>query len=356
MSLTGPQFRTAEGVDQMAQNAIDRLRAVPGVEVASATCCVPLQGGYGLPFRVSGRPLDNGPFHGGAGWNTVMPGYFDVFRIPVKKGRTFATTDRAASTPVVVINEAFARQFFQGQEALGQRITIGKGVMREFATEQEREIIGIVGDSRDGGLNSDPQPLMFIPQAQVPDAANALNVGLSPMAWVIRTRTDPSAQSAAIQESLRQTTGLPVSQVQSMNEVVSLSTSRQRFNMWLMTVFGSVAMLLAAIGIYGLMAYSVSQRKQEIGIRLALGAQLSAVRRMVIRQGMLLALAGTVVGLAAAFGLARFVAGFLFQTGQRDPVVFISVPVVLLIVALVAVWIPAVRASAVDPVKALHES
>jgi len=284
----------------------------------------------------------------------VSPGYFEIFRIPVRKGRSFATTDRAASTPVVVVNEAFTRQFFQGQEAIGQRLTIGKGVMREFATEQEREIIGIVGDSRDGGLNADPQPLMFIPQAQVPDAANALNVSLSPIAWVVRTRADPAEFSTAIQDSLRQTTGLPVSQVQSMNDVVSLSTSRQRFNMWLMTVFGATAMLLAAIGIYGVMAYSVSQRKQEMAIRLALGAQLTAVRRMVIRQGMLLALAGTVIGLAASLGLARFMADFLFQTGQRDPAVFTTVPIVLMLVALAAVWIPAVRASRVDPAKALQ--
>jgi ABC-type antimicrobial peptide transport system permease subunit len=228
--------------------------------------------------------------------------------------------------------------------------------MREFATEQEREIVGIIGDSRDGGLNADPQPIMFIPQAQVPDAANALNVSLSPIAWVVRTRTDPSGLSTAIQDSLRQTTGLPVSQVQSMNDVVSVSTSRSRFNMWLMTVFGAVAMLLAAIGIYGLMAYSVSQRKQEIGIRLALGAQLSAVRRMVIRQGMILAAVGTVIGLAASFGLTRFVANFLFQTQQRDAMVFTGVPLTLLLVALVAVWVPAIRASGVDPVKALHEN
>jgi hypothetical protein len=140
-----------------------------------------------LPFRVTGRPLENGPFHGGAAWMTVSPGYFEVFRIPVKKGRSFDETDRAASTPVVIVNEAFARQFFPGQEPMGQRMTIGKGVMREFAAESEREIIGIVGDSRDGGLNSNPNPSMFIPQAQVPDAANALNVKLSAMAWVVRT-------------------------------------------------------------------------------------------------------------------------------------------------------------------------
>jgi predicted permease len=354
MSLAGPEFQSSEGVAQLVRNGVEALRAVPGVELVSATCCVPLQGGYGLPFRVSGRPLDAGPFHGGAGWMSVSPGYFEVFRIPVRKGRSFTDTDDSAGPSSVVVNEAFVRQFFQGQEPIGQRLTIGKGVMREFADEPEREIVGVVGDSRDAGLNADPQPIMFIPQAQVPDAANALNVRLTPMAWVVRTRTDPAGFSTAIQDALRQATGLPVSQVRSMNEVVSLSTSRQRFNMWLMTVFGGAAMLLAAIGIYGLMAYSVAQRRQEIGIRLALGAELSAVRRMVIRQGMTLAIIGTVVGLGASFALARFLTDFLFQTGKWDPVVFSGVPVALLFVALIAVWIPAARASTVDPVRALR--
>ena len=140
--------------------------------------------------------------------------------------------------------------------------------MREFAAETERQIIGVVADSRDGALNQNPGPRMFVPQSQLPDLANALNVRLTPIAWVVRTKADPLALSNAIQESLRQSTGLPVSQVRAMSEVVSLSTSRQRFNMLLMTTFGGAALLLAGIGIYGLMAYSVAQRKQEIGIRL----------------------------------------------------------------------------------------
>jgi ABC-type antimicrobial peptide transport system permease subunit len=226
--------------------------------------------------------------------------------------------------------------------------------MREFAAESEREIIGIVGDSRDAGLNADPQPIMFIPQPQVPDAANALNVGLSPMAWIVRTKSDPGQFTRQIQDRLQQATGLPVSQIQSMNDVVSVSTSRSRFNMWIMSVFGGAAMLLAAIGIYGLMAYSVAQRRQEIGIRLALGAQISTVRRMVILQGMVLAGIGAAVGIGASLWLARFMTGFLFQTGERDLLIFSITPVVLLFVALVAVWLPAVRASRVDPVKALR--
>jgi len=231
---------------------------------------------------------------------------------------------------------------------------IGKGIMREFATERPRQIIGVVADSRDGGLNNDPGPKMFIPQAQVPDAANALNVGISPMAWVVRTRMEPHALSSQIQEQLRQVSGLPVSNVRTMNEIVSISTSRQRFNMVLMTIFGGSALLLAAIGIYGLMAYSVQQRSQEIGIRMALGAEPGSVRRMVVFQGMRLALFGVVIGIASAFGLTRFIATFLFGVQARDPMVFIGIPILLGLVALFAVWLPARRASRVDPVIALR--
>ena len=157
-----------------------------------------------------------------------------------------------------------------------------------------------------------------------------------------------------MQEQLRQASGLPVSNVRTMSEVVSRSTSRQRFNMWLMTVFGGCALLLAAIGIYGLMAYSVEQRTQEIGIRLALGAQAHQVRNMVVWQGMRLTLVGVVVGLASAFVLSRFVASFLFGIKARDPMVFVAIPLVLSAVAFVAVWLPARRASRIDPMIALR--
>ena len=358
MSLAGPQFESAQGVEQMVRTATERLRALPGVVEASATCCVPLQGGYGLPFVIAGRPLDgDSRFHGGGGWTTVSPGYFEVFKIPVKRGRSFTDRDTSTSPPVVIINEAMARQFWQeGGDPLNERLVIGRGVMREFATETERQIVGIVGDTRAGGLDNEPGPMMFIPQAQVPDAVNVLNLRLSPMAWVVRTHGAPQALSGAIQEELRQATGLPVSDVYAMSEVVSLSTARQRFNMWLMTVFGLSALLLASIGIYGLMAYSVEQRTQEIGIRLALGAHAAQVKNMVVRQGMVLALTGIAVGLAGAFALSRLMAAFLFGVTARDPLVFTAAPAVLTVVALVAVWLPARRASRVDPLIALrHE-
>ena len=357
MSLKGAPYEKAEAVEQVVRNGAEQLRAIPGVELASATCCVPLQGGYGLPFRIIGRPLaadSQGPFHGGAGWMTVSPGYFEVFRIPVKRGRTFTERDTSTSTPVAIINEAMAREFWPDADPLSDRLLIGKGVMREFESEGERQVIGVVADIKSNGLDTEPQPQMWVPQAQVPDAANALNVSLTPLSWIVRTTVPPQAVSEAIQNQLRQATGLPVANVRSMDEIVALSVSRQKFNMWVMTVFGACALLLAAIGIYGLMAYSVEQRTQEIGIRLALGAQTSQVRRMVVRQGMMLALAGVVIGLAAAFGLARLITAFLFGVTATDPLVFAGVPLLLTAVALLAVWLPARRASAVDPLIALR--
>ncbi len=355
MSLSGAQYLKSEGVEQVVRNGVERLKAIPGVVQASATCCVPLEGGYGLPFTIIGRPLEpGGPFHGGGSWLTVSPGYFDVFRIPVKRGRDFTERDNSGAPGVVIINEAMARQFWPKSDPLNDRLIIGRSVMREFKDEPDRQIIGVVGDTRDGGLNNDPRPAMYIPQAQVPDAANALNVGLTPIAWVVRTQGDPRSVSGPVQEQLRQITGLPVTDVRTMAEIVSISTSRERFNMWLMTVFGISALLLAAIGIYGLMAYSVEQRTQEIGIRLALGAQASHVKNMVVLQGMRLAVIGVAVGVAVSLYLARLIAAMLFGVTTRDPVIFIGVPLLLGAVALVAVWLPARRASRVDPMVALR--
>jgi predicted permease len=354
MSLAGQRYLKTSAVEQLVRDGVERLNRLPGVEIASASCCVPLEGGYGLPFIILGRPLDKGPFHGGGGWKTVSPGFFDVFRMPIVRGRAFDERDNAAGQPVVVINQSMAQKFWPKGDPIGEKIWIGKGIMSELATETPRQIVGIVGDVRDGALNREPGPAMYIPNAQVPDALNALNVRLTPLAWVLRTRGEPMKARAAVEEQLRQVSGLPVSDVRTMDEVISRSTSRQRFNMLLMTVFGGSALLLAAIGVYGLMAYSVQQRTQEIGIRMALGAESGHVRTMVISQGLRFALAGVVVGLAAAFGLARLLATFLFGVTAWDPVVFTVVPILLTVVSLIAIWIPALRATRVDPITALR--
>ena len=355
-SLKGKEYEKAEAVEQVVRNGVEKLKGIPGVAEASATCCVPLEGGYGLPFRIVGRPLPpdaQGPFTGGGGWMTVSPGYFEVFKIPVKRGRTFTERDTSASTPVVIINEAMARQFWPNSDPLQDRLHLAGG-MPEFAAEQDRQIVGVIGDVHSNGLDTEPQPEMYIPQSQLPDAANKLNISLTPITWVVRTQTPPQGLSQSIQEHLRQSTGLPVTDVESMDAIVSVSFSRQKFNMWVMSVFGGCALLLAAIGIYGLMAYSVEQRTQEIGIRLALGAPAAQVRRMVVFQGMALSMAGVVLGLAAAFGLARLITSFLFGVTAKDPVVFSGVPLLLALVAFLAVWLPARRASKVDPLIALR--
>jgi putative ABC transport system permease protein len=354
MSLSEPRFQKSENVALTVKDAVQRIKAIPGVTDATATCCVPLEGGYGLPFIIQGRPLTDGPFHGGGGWLTVSPGYFETFKIPIRRGRTFTERDDARSPGVVIINESMAKRFWKDGDPLNDRLAIGRGVMREFAADPERQIIGIVADVRDNGLNNDPGPKMYVPQAQLPDLANALNVRLTPMAWIVKTQVPPMSLSTQIQESLRQATGLPVSDVRAMDEVVSRSMSRDRFNMWLMTVFGSCALLLAAIGIYGLMAYSVEQRTQEIGIRLALGAEARQVKNMVVFQGMALAAVGLALGLIGAFFLVTLLRQFLFRVEARDPFVFVGIPLLLGIVALLAVWIPARRASHVDPIQALR--
>ena len=354
MSIDGPQFAKSAVVDQMLRDGFERIRPIPGVVDVSATCCVPLEGGYGLPFIVMGRPLTDGPFHGGAGWQTVSPGFFEVFKIPVARGRTYTERDTAGSPPVVVINQAMARRYWPNGDPLSDKIWIGKGLMPQLATEQPRQIIGIVGDVRGNGLDNDPGPAMYLVQAQVPDAINALNASLTPMRWIVRTRGNPLILVPAIQEQIRQITGLPVTDIRTMNEIVSRSTSRQRFNMLLMTIFGGSALFLAGIGIYGLMAYSVQQRTQEIGIRLALGAGTDSVRQMVVVQGMRLALIGVAVGIGAALALTRLLATFLFGVKDKDPAVFTTVAILLSLVSFLAVWLPARRATRIDPVIALR--
>jgi putative ABC transport system permease protein len=354
MSLTGPRFEKATGVGQLVRDGIERLLALPGVEVASTSCCIPLEGGFGLPLNIVGRPLTKGPSHGGGGWTSVGPGYFETFRIPLLRGRTFNLRDTSSSAPVVIINQALAKELWPKSDPLKDQIIIGKGVGPEFE-EGPRQIIGIVGDIRDGGLNRDPRPGMYVPASQVTDGMTALNARLGPLIWLVRTRTDPTSLSPAIREQLLQASGgLPVAHVRTMDEVVVRSTARENFNMLLLTIFAGSALLLAAIGIYALMSYSVQQRTQELGIRMALGAAATDVRNLVVVQGMRLALIGVAIGVLTAFTLTRFIASMLFQVKAWDPIAFVMVPLALTTVALVATWVPARRATLIDPVDALR--
>jgi putative ABC transport system permease protein len=354
--LAGPKYSKSAGVADTVRGGLERLRSLPGVVAAAATCCLPLaQGTYDLNFDIIGRPATTLSASQEVGWTTVSPGYFEVFKIPVKRGRAFNGRDDNKSPAVVVINERMAEQYWKGRDPLGERIAIGRGPgIKEFKDEPVRQIVGIVGDVRSEGLDAKARPIMYVPQAQLPDAENAFFFRLMPMAWVVRTQVEQRGLVLAIREQLRQATGLPVTDVASMNEVVWYQTGRQRFSMLLMADFGSVALLLAAIGIYGLIAYTVEQRRQEIAIRLALGAESSQVRNSVVRQGMSLALAGIITGLGGAWVLTRLIVSFLFGVKAHDTLVFVAVPVVLTIVALVAVYLPANRASRINPIDSLR--
>ena len=352
-ALTGSKYDQAAVTSEMARQALERMEAIPGLEAAAATSYLPLDGGLGLGFIIEGRPLTNGPVHGGAAWNYVTAHFFNVFRIPVIRGRVFTERDDTAAPPVVVINQAMARQFWKNEDPIGQRLIIGSGMGPDFA-QAPREIIGIVADARDAGLNSDPQPATFVPLSQVRDSYMKLNNRFMPLSWVARTRVEPYSLLPAIQSAFQQTADLPVAHVRSMDRIVIQSTARDEFNTLILSVFAFSAILLASIGLYGLMAYSVQQRTLEFGIRLALGASFPQVRNMVVRQAMALAATGIAIGLAAAYGLTRLMASLLFQVKPNDPAVFASVAVLLAGVALLASYLPARRALRVDPVVALR--
>ncbi len=248
-----------------------------------------------------------------------------------------------------------AKQFWPKGDEIGARLTIASAGMGAQFADQPREIVGVVGDVRDNGLHNNPIATMYVPIAQVSDAMTALNETVIPMQWLIHTRVEPYSLATQVERELRAASGgLPVGNIRSMAQVERQSTALDAFSMTLLTIFAAIALLLAMVGIYGVMAYSVQQRTQEVGIRMALGASPHDVRRMVVLQGMLLAAIGLVVGVGGGLALTRLMRSLLFEVKPWDPLVFVSTAILLALVALFACYVPAVRASRVDPLVALR--
>jgi len=355
MSLTGAQYQKTAGLSRLVDQSVERIRALPGVETAASGCCLPIGGAPNAPFVIAGRPLE-GNFHDRANMPIISIDYFDVFKIPILRGRKFSDRDVAGAPGVVIIDQYMAKRFWPNDDAIGARISLGSKTGTESSATEPKtlEIVGVAGNVRGRtDRSTDPQGnTIFIPIAQNSDGFTAYTVR-NPTIWMVRTRVEPHSLASAIKNELVQASGgLAVVNIRSMDEVESASTARQDFNMVLMLIFGGSALLLAAIGIYGLMAFSVEQRTREIGIRIALGAR--NVQSMILRQGMRLVFIGTAIGVAAALGLTRFLTSFLYGVAALDPAVFIAVPVLLAAVALAAIWIPARRASRVDPIQALR--
>ncbi|MDQ3252890.1 MAG: ABC transporter permease [Acidobacteriota bacterium] len=340
-----PISRTKYGEPQQAaafyQQVLRHVETLPGVAATGYVSLLPLDGNdVWDSFKIEGRPPFAPDDTADARSQVASPDYFRAMNIPLLRGRMLSERDAKDASQVIVVNEALTRRYFAGKDPVGQRIII-EG---ETAT---REIVGVVGDVRHQGLDKGADPEFYSSYLQSPH----YNLQL-----VMRTASsDPAGLASAVRNAIRELDkDQVVGAMGTMDELVAESVAPRRFNMTLLAAFASVALVLASIGIYGVMAYSVTQRTHEIGIRMALGAQRSDVLRMVIRQGMLLAFVGVAVGLVAAFALTRVMASLLYGVSATDPMTFIGVAMLLAIVALLACYIPARRATKVDPMVALR--
>jgi putative ABC transport system permease protein len=289
-------------------------------------------------FRIEGDPNVNWANDPQAEWKSVTPNYFNAIGIPLLKGRSFNEGDTPQTPATILINETLARRFFPGGDPIGKRL---------ITFNSPREIVGVVGDARQGALNLPPSPEIYFPNTQL---AFGQQVSL-----VVRTTVDPASLGDAVRRAGQSVNpDAPVFRVRTMREVIAGSMAQERFNTILMTLFAVVAALLAAVGLYGVMAYNVTQRTREIGVRVALGAQSADVMRLVLRQGLRLVALGVALGLSVALALTRLMENLLFEVSATDPAPYAGVALLLALVALLACWIPARRATKVDPMIALR--
>jgi putative ABC transport system permease protein len=343
ISLPGARYPEPQQSERFYRELTERVRTLPGVEAAGATVSLPLGGSgfsVGRSFIPEGRPLvpaeslDTGYF-------VATPDYFKAMRIPVKTGRVFTEQDRADAPPVVVVNESLARRVFPGEDPIGKRITVWRD--EKFA----REIVGIVGDVKSSRLDAETKSQIYVPYAQ--------DAGWGALSLAVRTTVEPETLTAAVRGAvLSVDKNQPVHDVKTMEDVLSASVANNRLVVLLFGLFALFALVLAAVGIYGVMSYSVTQRTHEIGIRMALGAQPADVLRLILRQGMVLTLLGVGLGLAGSFALSRLLSSLLFGVSATDPVTFGGLSLLLTAVALVACYIPTRRAMKVDPMVALR--
>ncbi|HMC77597.1 MAG TPA: ABC transporter permease [Vicinamibacterales bacterium] len=355
-SLAGAKYSNARDVDTLARTVTARLGALPGVEAVAMAITLPTEGGVDLPFAIEGRPLTGSDqYHGDENWRSITPQYFKALSIPVLRGRAFEDRDAPGTAPVVIVSNGFAKKYFPGADAIGQRVIFGKGLGPEFE-DPVREIVGIVGDTRDNGLDADPPAMVYVPVAQVPDGLTRLGNSVIPPRWVLKTSAPLSSLTGIVQREFLAVDGqLAVAQVRSMADLVSTSIARQSFNMLLLTIFGAIALLLAAVGVYGIMSYSVEQGTHDISVRLALGADRRDILSLVVGQGMKLAGIGLAAGTVAALGASRLLARMLYGVKASDPQTYAIAIGVLGAIALAACCLPARRAMRLDPVSALKQ-
>jgi putative ABC transport system permease protein len=344
VAARGKSYDTMTKINGLYGRALESFRSLPGVEAVALTNKLPLDRWFNLPYKLAGQS----EWTGSTEYRLISPDYFRVMEMALRQGRSFDESDTAGSEPVIIVNEAFARRNFVEVDSLGQQLCV------DFVCGDRtlRRVVGVVNETKQRGLVQAAPATVFIPLSQTPENLKQVAQQSS---FVLRTAGDPLLLSAAVRGELHQLDPLlPIKNVRSMEQLVSGSIAPQRFNLFLLGLFALVGLVLAAVGVYGVMAYSVSQRTHEIGIRMALGAEMRDVMKMVMAHGMALIGAGVALGLAGAFALSRVMDSLLFGVSARDFTTFGVTALLLGGVALGACLVPARRAAKVDPMIALR--
>ena len=344
ISPSGRDYDTVTKLSDLYQRILERFSALPEVETVALTNKLPLDAQFNLPYKLEGQSKSTGA----AQYRIVSPEYFRVMKMSIQRGRPFDERDTAGAEPVAIVNEAFARSNFGAVEPLGQRLCAGC----EYGDPSLRRVVGVINETKQRSLSETAPAAVFIPLVQ---AAEGVKNAARQSSFVLRTKGDPSLLGDAIRRDVRQLDPtLLIRNLYPMEHLVSRSVAPQRFNLILLGLFAVLGLLLTAVGIYGVIAYSVSQRTDEIGLRMALGAQSGDVLKLIMKQGVTLALAGVAIGVIASFALTRVINSLLFNVSATDALTFIAVSLVITSVALLASWVPARRATRVDPVVALR--
>jgi putative ABC transport system permease protein len=338
VALSGSRYRDAAGVSNFYQQALERLSAVPGVKSAAVVTALPMNGNFGSRyFGIEGRPPQPPGQGFNANTNIATPGYFETMNIPLLDGRDFDARDVKGAPDVVIINQEAVRRYWPDENPIGQRITV---------EQRARTIIGVVGNVKQSGLDIETRPEMFWPYYQLPVPFGT---------FVVRTTGDPVGLISSVRSAMHGVDrDLPLYGIKTVDDVITESVAPQRLNMLLLGIFAGLALVLAAVGLYGVISYSVSQRTREIGIRIALGASHKSVLRLVVSQGISLALIGVAIGITASLFLTKLMATLLFGVSVTDPITFVAISLLLIGVTTVASIVPARRAMKVDPMVALR--
>jgi predicted permease len=353
MSLTSAKYSRTAQVWNFERQVIDRVRQLPGVISVATASATPLERGLNTVVFVHGVASNDRHDMLTIEFRSVSPEYFRTLAIPLRSGREFTEADSADSARVVLVNESLARELWPGQNPIGKPLLAGEGAS---AQNRPREVVGVVADIKEIGLDQPPRATIYVPQAQVLDSFNEMTNYWFASSLLVRT-AGPLALDGSIRSAVASADpDEPVAQIDAMETVMARSFAEQRFLMILMGIFAALALVLAAVGIYGVLSYQMAQRTREMGIRMALGARSADVLALVVREAMSVVLVGLAMGIAGGLVLSRFLASELFGVTPDDPVTFAGVTIVLAGVALAASYLPAHRATRVDPMVALrHE-